>query len=172
MWYDSAMTVRLYLDVDGVINTGYPSWPRVAEKRVGNRHGEWLIRWSPDLLAELSSLDVNLVWTTTWTHDASGPLAEALDFDFGKGKRWLQRQPGEDPFPSIHWKDRAILRDQGTDPAPYIWVDDELRAARWAQYEPSVGHKLFTNLIVGPNPDMGITPEHIEKMRQFIHDNS
>lgn len=166
------MTVRLYLDVDGVINAGYPGWTTTREARVGNRHGNWLIRWSPQLLEELATLDVDLVWCTTWTHDASNNLSDALDFEFGKGKRWLQRLDGEDQFPSIIWKDAAILRDQEADSSPYIWVDDELRKQRWASYLPNIRHEENAHLIVGPDPDYGITASHIENMRQFIRDNS
>jgi hypothetical protein len=164
--------VRLYLDIDGVINAPYPegAWPLsevgTAEVPVdfgGGCYGKARLEWARKLIEHLAALDVDLVWATTWTSEA--PTVAADVFGIGAGHRFLTPIDGRLIFPTISWKEQAVTADQSRSPSPFIWVDDELT--------PDHGQRmgaLFPGRVCVVTSDewTGITPAQVDRMTAFI----
>ena len=160
--------VRLYLDVDGVINASSPQlgWIPVDDIEsvsegiavVGGQ--SYRIRWSPQLIQALLELDVDIVWTTTWRDSAVlslGPLV-GLKPEY----RVLHPISGVTTFPSIFWKEESIRAEQYNNPSPFIHFDDEIDF--WlADREAKMG-----GLAISPDPNIGITAEHIQQAIAYI----
>lgn len=182
------MTVRLYQDVDGCLNAFRSSyaWGEVGEEgpcgelsgdafvyhlEDGTRDSDgtpvrFAMRWNSRLIDALNSLDVELVWATTWREDARG-VGTLMGLNH-ENIRVLHPLGGKTTFPSIEWKYEALVAEQQRDPSPFIWVDDEIvdlpRAAR------EVIHQLG-GLTISPDPAYGVTPRHVEEMRQYLSDH-
>ncbi|WP_055591186.1 HAD domain-containing protein [Streptacidiphilus griseoplanus] len=141
----------LLLDVDGPLNPyaaqperrphGYatfrmrpPSWqaslaasrpygrPRAAEYTKPLR--VWL---NPDHGPQLRALPFELVWATTWMHEANAFIAPELALPELPVIEWpsidLHRQDPE----GLHWKTRQVAAWAAG--RPFAWVDDELTEA-------------------------------------------
>jgi hypothetical protein len=166
--------VRLYLDFDGVINVPHPErvWPHSAYS-VGVAYGEPVLLpkdntrfdllWADDLIADLSALNVELVWATTWTESAPTVLADQLGI--GLGARFLTPLDGVLRYPTIDWKHEAVWADQEESPCPFIWVDDEIDSRARNIGMPS---SPSATLLINPYPEVGLTPDHIRQMQDFI----
>lgn len=156
------MTIKLYLDVDGVINAWYANkeWPTMSE---GTAHG-YTIKWSPEMLEELKSLGMELVWTTTWRQHAANELAELIGY--GAGIRYIDGQNKLSEYGSIGWKYRGVVNDQKWEPTPFVWIDDEHHRSTtdWA--------KSMGGLAIQTHPDLGITPEEIARIKKYVEANS
>lgn len=161
----SATRVRIYLDVDGVLNAQAPSnWGGVSEGYATAEGSKYRMRWAPALLEALSALDADIVWTTTWRTDAADSLA-TLFGGFGQDFRVLH--PNLDPhaettFPSIYWKLAAIAAEQAASPSPFVWLDDEIDL-----WEAKDAGELG-GLALTINAFTGITPAIIEKIEAYI----
>lgn len=168
--------VRMYLDVDGCINafrfTDLESslW---GETSTGIGHVEpesdnprqYNIIWHQEMVESLRALDIDLVWLTTWRSDAPKSIGKLIGW--GEDARVLHPLDGITRFPSIYWKYAALIQDQKDDPAPFIWVDDELdNFERWVDEEFEALESQ--SLIVAPNSILGISPRNVEDMREFI----
>lgn len=169
-----ATRVRLYLDFDGVINAPGSDvvWPG-SEVKTGVEYGEPLASpgdykqfdhtWSQALIDELKTLDVELMWATTWTRTASESLGKKLGF--GDGAPYITPLDGVLRYPTIAWKKDAIWEDQRTSPSPFIWCDDELT---WTHDRSAAEDFPGSALVVQSNYYTGITPDQIADMRKFI----
>jgi hypothetical protein len=163
--------VRLYLDIDGVLNAWHPedAWPDSEIRNVDvavdidGYRGLAGLTWAADLIDALASLDVELVWATTWTTDA--PTVAAGAFGFGAGQRFLSPLDGRMRAPSIAWKEEAVIADQLASPSPFIWVDDELTLAHVERVADLFGDRA---LIVCSDHGKGITSAQIAGMRAFV----
>ncbi|SFR28876.1 hypothetical protein SAMN04488564_115185 [Lentzea waywayandensis] len=115
-------------------------------------HGPWLLS-----LAAATGAD--LVWATTWEHEANefiGPrigLPELEWIDFG-GR-------GADHRDGHHGKVPAITEWVGT--RPIAWLDDDFqpRDQEWASSRPDT-------LLVPVDPRKGIGADHLERVRAFL----
>lgn len=161
-----AERVRLFLDVDGVINAqlNHFHWGKRASRR-GTAQG-FVIHWSDAMVDVLSSLDVELIWATTWREHA--PTDIGLLTGYGLDARVLHPKldpDAETTFPSIEWKKEAIRAFLVEEPGPWVQIDDELHYGHeeWGRFATD-----NRGLIVGPNPLYGISPVNIERIRQFI----
>lgn len=168
--------VRLYLDVDGVINAHKADarWAgsRIRRGRAGPNPDpayKYVIQWSKDLVDALKGLDVELVWTTTWVGHAPTEIAPLIGY--GYNARWLEPEGGV-TFPSILWKNVLVWRDQQTDPSPYIWIDDELGDLPMLRVMGADDLDHSRGLLISPNPRYGITPDDILDMKKYIEANS
>lgn len=187
---------RLYLDVDGVLNASHAArrWRTedeapdsgygrgFATSYENNGQGElavgwsdyrvakeqtYRITWSTKLIEALKSLDVEIVWCTTWCDDANrsvGPLV-----GLGGDHRVLYPRGGVVTFPSIYWKSEAVCADQEESPSPFIWIDDEV----WDLGSETLlsvlpGQPIERYLLVGPEPNFGVSPQQIEEIRNFL----
>lgn len=190
--------VRLYQDIDGCLNASHNArvW-RTPEDGVNAgyqcgmaylRHmddgrlrevltGGWAafyeppkfrMEWNERLISALNELDVELAWTTTWREDARevGTLMGLLH----EPQRVLHPLNGLTTYPSIHWKYDAILYEQDHEPGPFIAIDDE-----WMDVSKEDMYEALTSiggLVIAPDPNIGVTPAHIESMEAYIEEHS
>jgi hypothetical protein len=162
-----SMRVRLFLDVDGVLNAVNPTgqWPDLKRARV-NR---FPICWSPTVVEFFNELStrVEILWLTTWEERAQELLAPVL------GLRAFQLA-AEDTDPlSIHWWKHTVVQQWWeNDPRPFIWVDDELADAdsvpEWLGQLPE-GQALA----ISPDFNDGLHQAHLDEIHQFValHDD-
>jgi hypothetical protein len=156
--------VRLYLDVDGVINAWYAGSVWVdspLQEGIAAAGGyNYRIKWSADMVSALSQLDVDLCWATTWVGAAPTTLAPLIGY--GMDSRYLRPLSGKVSFPSIYWKEAAIREEQLRDPSPFIWIDDEIG---WDQ---QIIASSLGGLAISPDHQFGITPADIGLMQEYI----
>lgn len=152
---------RLYLDIDGVINANMPlGWGKTEEGFAFAQGQKYRIRWAPALIAALSELPVELVWTTTWRDDARLSFAELIGW--GEHGRVLHpdlNPKAETTWPTIEWKMASVEMDQFASRSSYVHIDDEF-----------VGQDLRIEdaLVLGPNFQLGIQPKHIDQIHAFL----
>lgn len=154
--------MKLYLDVDGVINAQTPPWNNVETRRVG----EYRVRWSPDMLRALGSLGLKLNWLTSWGSAAPENLAHYIGYGLDA--------PVAVPVPfkqgwwtTMEWKYPGLKELEHAD-ARFVWIDDELNPNTWRGElaAEAVGH--YQNaLLIAPDPRLGITPAHIEQIKKY-----
>ena len=146
----------LLIDVDGVISlfgfdqteppegrfTFVDGLPHYISTHVGGR------------LSRLQTA-FECVWCTGWEERAD----EHLPYLLGLPSGWRHLTFPEEPIPPAHWKLSAIEAFAGPD-RPVAWIDDSLDAAceAWAAERPG------PTLLVGTNPAVGLTDEHVETM--------
>jgi hypothetical protein len=117
---------------------------------LSREHGTWLTRLASEF---------ELVWATSWENDADELIAElvglprglpVIAFDTWKAgdEGWLTKLPDVVKF----------VGDR-----PLAWVDDVLdpEVYAWAESRPA------PTLLVQPDPDVGLTPSHVERLRAF-----
>lgn len=159
----------ILVDVDGPLNpyaakptrrpAGYTThrirpagFPRPLRVWLDPSHGPWLLS-----LAEAA--DADLVWATTWEHEANEfiaprlglPSLEWIDFD-GRGS---------DHRDGRHGKVSAITAWAGE--RRIAWLDDEFQRAdpAWAAARPGT-------LLVPVDAREGIGIEHLERVLAFL----
>lgn len=120
----------LFLDVDG------PLLPfgRTPEAAVPGAHptddshdgsNPLATRLDSSLGPLLSALPCDLVWATTWMHEANAALGPALGLPTLPVVEW----PGStddriDHWFGLHWKTRTVVDWAAR--RPFIWIDDEI----------------------------------------------
>lgn len=136
----------LFLDVDGPLNPyaakptrrpkGYqthrmspPDWAREYPNAKPLR--VWL---NPEHGPMLLSLPVELVWATTWQHDANEWIGPHIGLPELPVVEWPERVPG-DPDDARLWKTQPVAEYAAG--RPFAWVDDQLTGAdvRWCADE-------------------------------------
>ncbi len=145
----------LLVDVDGVLCPYFPDTPQPGYERlnvgavevwINPQHGIWL----NDL-----ATDFELVWATTWEHDAPARLGPALGLpdmpviEFTQGaanKTWKLADVD------------AFVRDR-----PVAWIDDELGSDvdHWAE------KRQAPTLLVHIEGTAGFSGVHVEQLRTF-----
>jgi hypothetical protein len=159
---------RLLLDVDGVLN----AWPytRSAENPWADyrRHqvNGFTINWSPTVRDAIIALGehVEILWLTTWEHDAQNHLAPALElprFD-------LAGAHDNVPDDEDRWWKLDVARGlYEQDQRPFIWIDDDITyeypALRWLETLPE-----GAALALAPRSQHGITPDHLKLIQDFL----
>ncbi|WP_394621607.1 HAD domain-containing protein [Lentzea sp. JNUCC 0626] len=113
-------------------------------------HGPWL-------LSLAAAVDADLVWATTWEHEANefiGPVLGLPDLE------WIAFG-GAGHSDGLHAKVPAITEWAGT--RPIAWLDDEFqpRDTEWAAERPGT-------LLVPVDPRKGIGIDHLERVRAFL----
>jgi len=164
----------LYLDVDGVLNpepasinpprrpvgfVTHRARPKGFEARLGVKplrlwlnpdHGSWLLQ-----------LPVELVWATTWEHDANVWVAPHIGLprldvvEFGKGPVMPRR--GQPIWKTEHVVKHACGR-------PFVWIDDMLGMAD-NEYVKENHNGL--SLLIRPNPIEGLLQTHLDTVRTW-----
>ncbi|MGX1808462.1 HAD domain-containing protein [Nocardia sp. NPDC055321] len=114
----------LFLDVDGpLLPFGAPESPTGTSQPATSP--TLLDRLDPELGPRLSALPCELVWATTWVHEANEALAPLLGLPALPVVEWPDDTDHRvDDWFGLHWKTRSLLtyaRDR-----PFIWIDDEL----------------------------------------------
>ncbi|WIB65442.1 HAD domain-containing protein [Curtobacterium sp. MCBD17_040] len=167
----------LYLDVDDCLAADYAGrvWSGETVKltvtqKLGGGFG--MVRHTTFSYALLDALNqvvqdfgVELVWHSSWCEDLL--VARKLVPKFRgvlTGGRVTPYPCGEDGELGL-WKRDALLRDQASDERPFVWVDDT--------EVPEYGDEVRTlttptpSLLIAPVPGLGLTPAHVELMREF-----
>jgi hypothetical protein len=145
----------LLLDVDGVgcpLGNAAPDQVPIASTYVSLSHHRLLPGW----LAELAEL-FELVWATTWEHDANELLAPLLGLPDLPVIRFVGTVvgPGETvKLPAI----RRFVGDRA-----FAWVDDRLGvdATAWAT------HRLAPTLLRDIDPGLGLARCDIDALLAF-----
>lgn len=187
--------IRIYLDVDGVLNAVPPAkdivarsqWPNFESVKVNG----YTITYAPELLRKLENLAglwayeedddemvqcVEIVWLTTWRELAVSALAPGIGFDAthwrvvsdGNGAHGYQRLGFSDY--SYWWKVDALASDLIANPVDYVvWLDDDQ-----ISYRPSVTSLIrkFADtqfLPIAPATEIGLTVDHIDLVSEFIY---
>jgi hypothetical protein len=126
------------------------------------------VRTSPVLRDDLAALPVQTLMLTTWLEHSSvdaflaqtpGPqLPERRNLPF----------PGRDTDGALPyaWKFDMLRARLEADPRPFIWVDDE--AATEFREDVERFFSDVPHLLIAPNYDIGLTPNHIAQMREFL----
>lgn len=155
----------IYLDVDGVLNmldrsedaTGNECWGDFIvhpDVKPDQDPRAFDLCMSKSMVAALAALPADVVWLTTWRHDAPkhvAPLVEApewhvIDWGYEKGA--------------------ALAQDQAANPRPFVWVDDY--EATEANVRYFIGKTNIPYLLIKPNPLQGITRAHMREIQGFL----
>lgn len=175
---------RIYQDVDGCLNASWNAlaWKsRAIDEDAGYRSGlapiyhsergvksdrpitHFKIEWNRFLVEEMNRLEFDLVWLTTWRADALqiGRMLNLTPAD----ERVLHPISGVTEYPSIYWKYDALVEDHNRNPSPFVWIDDELRNVLGWKREVIEG---MGGLIISPDPNFGVTPDHIAEIKEYI----
>lgn len=163
-------TVRLYLDVDGVINAWSPTRsPDPSDLRYRRvRAAGTIVTYRPVVVDAINALSragvVEVNWLTTWNARDRSELVPALGFDEFRG---LTREPEN----GLWWKTAAILADfKERGPAPFIWADDDLTVF---EYDNLTEHLIERDQMVpvAPicpvEPGLGLSNDDLDFMERF-----
>jgi hypothetical protein len=150
----------LLVDVDGVISLfGFdPSNPPAGRFEIVDGIAHFLSATAGEHLRRLSG-EFDLAWCTGWEEKANEylPLALGLPTE-------LPLVPFDDCDrpPSAHWKVAAIDAWVGSS-RPVAWVDDahDHRCHSWAHARSA------PTLLVGTEPALGLTAEHVELLLEW-----
>ncbi|MEO6084204.1 MAG: HAD domain-containing protein [Umezawaea sp.] len=177
------MTGLLLLDVDGPLNpyaarphhrpAGYETFRRTAHGRwYGGRdarrhrgirvwlrpdHGPWLLA-----LAERTGLE--LVWATTWEHEANEHIGPSIGLPPLPVVEFPDRDPVHGWSPDSGWKWRAVLAYAAG--RPLAWLDDEHDDPFHGGWREEFDRERdgIPTLLCHVDPRHGLGPEHLERV--------
>lgn len=146
------MTPLLFLDVDGpLIPFGRAHYPALGPPDDSN---PLLSRLDPEHGPRLAALACDLVWATTWMHDANEIIAPRLGLPRLAVVDWPEPSDVDeiDERAGRHWKTRALVDWAGG--RPFAWVDDEITEVdrRWVSL-----HHQGSALLHRVDPRYGLT---------------
>lgn len=152
--------MKLYLDVDGVINAQMPPWSTVETERViGYR-----IRWAPVMLTRLDKLGLDLVWLTTWGSHAPYDLAPVIQF--GEGAPAPVAVPQSWGWTTLEWKLPGL---QALEPEDhFVWIDDHLVDDQYGDFATQARAAFPNALIIAPKAHLGITQKHLDSIVEYM----
>jgi len=149
----------LLVDVDGVLSL-FGDGRAEPGSLVGT-----LVDGIPHLLSRSAAAalleiapDFECVWCTGWEDRADSHLPRLL----GLPRGWPHISFSEIPEEGAHWKLAGIDAYAGPD-RPLAWIDDHHDAAchTWAAARPG------PTLLVSTEPDLGLTAEHLARVRAW-----
>ncbi|WP_406447681.1 hypothetical protein OG782_02220 [Streptomyces sp. NBC_00876] len=130
----------LFLDVDGPLipfgpRTGghptFPAGPPPSGEAAADGAGAnpLLARIDPSLGPRLAALPCELVWATTWTHEANETVAPRLGLPELRVVDWPgpSDQEERDARAGLHWKTRTLVGWAAG--RAFAWADDEITGA-------------------------------------------
>jgi hypothetical protein len=166
----------LLLDVDGPLNPYAAKAQRRPPGYTTHRllPGDWVARhaalgeraeplrvWlNPDHGAALLALPYELVWATTWMHDANTLIAPRLGLPGLPVIEWPRMF--HDDVDGIHWKTRHVV--DWAAGRPFAWVDDEFgeRDPGWVR-EHHAGPALLHHV----DPRVGLTDRDFDVLKDW-----
>lgn len=144
---------KLYLDIDGVIITDDSLFERVPLNAIES--------YAPEVVNRLGSTGLKLAWLTTWGPEESLRLSEKVPAF--KDGRSLELKPK--PFArGIELKLTALIKDQISEPAPFVWVDDMITPRIEQQVSAQV---RVPHLIVVPDCQFGLKDLDLRRIEAF-----
>jgi hypothetical protein len=179
------------LDIDGVVNlfdawipTGRVWWDtkgRMRQDRVAPAHLREAVAASyrlllnpshPEWIAEIVDAGYDPVWATMWQDRAwlfgeqagFGVDWDYIDFDSFRPQFGEQRMTGNGVGTYKHPGIVHVFGDR-----PGVWVDDDMTPFQheWARKRTEAG---IPTLFIQPDPEFGITREHIDQILEFARD--
>ena len=170
------MRPRLFLDIDGVINAPNPPWPSTTTFTISDHRGSgyvvnYPITVAPAMVAEIDRLradfDLDLVIVSTWLENPA--MVSDLTTVLGAlhNPRLLTIPPRKlGGYRSSLWKRTAVLEDlQQDQPSAFIWIDDDELPVHGDFVRRAYD---LPALMIGPDPEHGITPGDLVSMRRFL----
>lgn len=164
------ITTAILLDVDGPLNPftakslpeGYTahvmhpdSWtdPKPLKVRLNPLHGPWM-----------ASLGSELIWATTWEHEANEWIGPHLGLPELPVIDWIDRDYWNRE--GLYWKTKRIVSwmNEFRPGVRYIWLDDEC-TRKDRKYIELYSDGLGTSLQISPKT--GITHETIEFLSEW-----
>lgn len=163
------------LDIDGVINAlGIPAWGDDPQSAMAHFvDGSYLIRWSPDLIADIIKLSerVEIRWLTTWGNEGNTTLKPMVGFpDEFPVQAEPHKQTGyEDVAYNPHdWKFCAAL-EAAREKRPLIWTDDDAWTPPQKLFiEEYMEDNNVPLLMIKPYLFEGLTPTHLDQIFHFV----
>ncbi|OPC77404.1 hypothetical protein B4N89_43640 [Embleya scabrispora] len=132
---DSGRRPLLFLDVDGPLipfgasaeqyPDGYPTY-RLVSERPDAFANPLLARVDPAHGARLAALGCDVVWATTWMHEANESVSPRIGLARLPVVTWPESVDGDAHAEraGLHWKTRALVAWAAG--RPFVWVDDEI----------------------------------------------
>jgi hypothetical protein len=117
----------LFLDIDGTL---LPFRSDTSHESSGARVDSYLDRINPQVKLWLVELPCDLIWATTWEHEANAEMAPRLGIPSLPIVHWPEPSADrerEDQWFGLHWKTRTLM--DWAEGRPFIWVDDEITDA-------------------------------------------
>lgn len=152
--------VHTYLDVDGVL---LPPPPRTSSPWKDWATYPFSVTASQAMGAELGPVVDTITWASTWRDLANDYISPV----FGWGQRPVLERKRE----LVWWKLEAIGRAHPLG-VPLVWVDDEIneRDVNNDGWIRSYISKITdTYLLICPETNVGLTPEHIDEIVTFAN---
>jgi hypothetical protein len=114
----------------------------------------------------LAGLDVERRWLTSWDHLANVHIAPYFGWEPLEVVAWPGGPAGPRPnrFKASGLRDRLAGEDAGR---PVVWVDDMLDAGSELRARAERVLVGRPHLVIAPQPEVGLTPGHIERIRDF-----
>ena len=162
----------LFLDVDGpLIPFGASSRDRpggyktfTAATLLPPGASPLLSRVDPSLGPSLLALDCDMVWATTWMHQANDVVAPLLGLAPLPVLDWPEpdEQSDVDARRGLHWKTRALV--DWASSRDFVWIDDEITAAD--ERYVAAQHRGVA-LLVRVEAKAGITAGDLDRVRSW-----
>ena len=167
---------RLFIDIDGVVNAPRPPWPSTTTFTIRDHRGagyviNYTITVATAMVAEIDQLradfDLELVIVSTWLENS------AMIYDLAKALGALHRPrllaipPRKlGGYRSSLWKREAVLEDLSQNPpSAFVWIDDDETPVHGDFVRQAVD---LPSLMIGPDPEHGLTPGDLVAMRKFL----
>ncbi|MFI6309902.1 HAD domain-containing protein [Nocardia fusca] len=157
----------LFLDVDGpLIPFGRTPVSASDPLFAPERHDENPIaaRIDPALGPLLIALPCELIWATTWAHEANRSISPVLGMPTLAVTDWPDEQDDHiDEWFRLHWKTRALVERAGG--RPFIWIDDEIGDSdqKWVS-EQHPGRALLYRV----DPRVGLRPNDLDTVSEWL----
>ena len=156
--------VTVFLDVDGVLSPVVPprsdhwdDWERIEGI-------PFHLVLSRQMAARIADLDAEIIWLTTWEHDANAVVADYLGWE---PHDVLERKGSRGEW----WKLEALAERIESDPRPFVWVDDELER-RKRDVEPWLRGLDVPVLPLAPRSEVGLTESQITEIERFVAEHA
>lgn len=159
------MKPYLFLDVDGVLsplsddpNDEWDDWLE------NNLTPFWLLL-SKKMGISIRALNVDIVWLTTWEHDANFYIGPIFDWP---NLPVLESNYAEDERSNYEWWKLASLRKfLNENPRDFIWIDDEIQFYG-DEMDEWLGDFSYHHHLISPNPNIGLQKIHIDNLVNWL----
>lgn len=152
----------LLIDVDGPLNPYASSGNQIRKDKRYHRYRllgfvVWLNRWHG---AELKKLPYDLVWCTTWGHDANNLIGPRI----GLPKLPVIEFPEclNDHDARVYFKTPTVIEYAAG--RPFAWIDDEI--SKW-DYEYIKKHHDGPSNVMYVDPCTGLTEHHFAALTEW-----
>lgn len=156
------VSVPLFLDVDGVLNV-FPhnrhngQWGDYTTELVETFGRKFPLTISRKCCDALADLPADIQWLTTWCDEANEKLSHITGFaEYPVFAHMPFRERGNWKYSAVsNWYNSPEGRKR------FVWIDDDAI--------PHAAEKDFPKaLIIRTDPTSGITPQHVERIRDYV----